>query len=307
MNDTTDQGPKFGHSSVLLHEIIHGLALQAGDIYVDGTLGSGGHAEAVAKKFGDTVQIIGIDVDTEALARSKARFEKITANASFVQGNFRNIDTILDTLSIPKVNRILLDIGLSSNQIDESARGFSFKRDEPLQMTFAKDVTESDVTAEIIVNEWQEDTLETIITGFGEERFSRKIAHAIVFARKTEPIKSTHQLVKIIESAVPAKYKRGKIHCATRTFQAIRIAVNQELQALDEGIRKGFERLAPGGRIAVISFHSLEDRIVKNYFRDNAKNGRALLITKKPITAGQVEVAQNRRSRSAKLRIIEKI
>ncbi len=298
---------EYGHSSVLLHNSIDGLAIQPGDIYVDGTLGSGGHAEEVAKRFGKTVRIIGIDMDTEALARATSRFQKMEADAAFVQGNFRNIDTILDTLGIQKVHRILLDIGLSSNQLDESGRGFSFRFDEPLRMTFAKEAGEDDTTAEDVVNTWQEDTLQTIIRGFGEDRYANKIAHAIVYARAIEPIKTTHQLVAIIKSAVPVKYTKGKIHFATRTFQAIRIAVNQELKALEEGIEKGFERLAPGGRMAVISFHSLEDRIVKNFFRSKAHEDLANLITKKPITAAQDELSGNRRARSAKLRIIEKI
>ncbi|MCC2630928.1 MAG: mraW [Candidatus Paceibacter sp.] len=295
-----------GHTSVLLHESIDGLAIVPGDVYVDGTLGSGGHAEEVAKRFGTSVRIIGIDMDADALARSRSRLEIVGAQADYVQGNFRNIDSILETLGITSVNRVLLDIGLSSNQLEESGRGFSFMRDEPLQMTFAKDVVEGDTTAETVVNEWSEETLATIIYGFGEERYSRRIAKAIVEARKIEPITTTGQLVEVIASAVPAGYKKGKIHFATRTFQAIRIAVNQELQALTEGLQKSFDLLAFGGRLAVISFHSLEDRIVKNFFRALAQDGKGILITKKPLEAGDEEQATNRRSRSAKLRIIEK-
>jgi 16S rRNA (cytosine1402-N4)-methyltransferase len=245
-------------------------------------------------------------MDADALARSKQRFEHLDAKIDFVQGNFRTIDAILDTLGISTVNSILLDIGLSSNQLEESGRGFSFQNNEPLQMTFGKDVQEGDTTAETVVNEWSEDTLETIIRGFGEERYAGRIARAIVEAREIDPIKTTHELTSIIASAVPMRYKKGKIHPATRTFQAIRIAVNQELQALEEGLQKGFERLAPNGRMAVISFHSLEDRIVKNYFKKLITEGTALGITKKPITPGEQELSHNRRSRSAKLRIIEK-
>ncbi|MCC2631264.1 MAG: mraW [Candidatus Paceibacter sp.] len=295
-----------GHISVLLHEAIDGLAIKAGGIHVDGTLGSGGHVEEVVKRFGNTVRVIGIDMDADALARSKQRFEHLDAKIDFVQGNFRTIDAILDTLGISTVNSILLDIGLSSNQLEESGRGFSFQNNEPLQMTFGKDVQEGDTTAETVVNEWSEDTLETIIRGFGEERYAGRIARAIVEAREIDPIKTTHELTSIIASAVPMRYKKGKIHPATRTFQAIRIAVNQELQALEEGLQKGFERLAPNGRMAVISFHSLEDRIVKNYFKKLITEGTALGITKKPITPGEQELSHNRRSRSAKLRIIEK-
>jgi 16S rRNA (cytosine1402-N4)-methyltransferase len=295
-----------GHTSVLLHESIDGLAIQAGDIYVDGTVGSGGHAEEVARRFGKTVRIIGIDADADALARSKARLEKLEANVELVQGNFRNLDTILDSLHLEKVNRILLDIGLSSNQLEESGRGFSFLRNEPLHMTFAKDVKEGETTAALVVNEWSEETLATIFKGFGEERYHRQIARGIVEAREIEPITTTGQLVEIIQSSVPVRYQKQKIHFATRTFQAIRIAVNQELEVLREGILKGFDRLAPGGRMAVISFHSLEDRIVKTIFKTKAESQVGTRITKKPIIASAEERDTNRRSRSAKLRIIEK-
>jgi 16S rRNA (cytosine1402-N4)-methyltransferase len=295
-----------GHTSVLLYESIDGLAIHAGDIYVDGTVGSGGHAEEVARRFGKTIRIIGIDADADALTRSKARLEKLEANVELVQGNFRNLDTILDSLHIEKVNRILLDIGLSSNQLEESGRGFSFLRNEPLHMTFAKDIKEGETTAALVVNEWSEETLVTIFKGFGEERYARQIAREIVEAREIEPITTTGQLVDIIQSSVPVRYQKQKIHFATRTFQAIRIAVNQELEVLREGIMKGFDRLAPGGRMAVISFHSLEDRIVKTIFKTKAESQVGTRITKKPIIASAEERDTNRRSRSAKLRIIEK-
>lgn len=303
MNDTTDHG----HTSVLLHESIDGLNIVPGDIYVDGTLGSGGHAEEVAKRFGNKVKIVGIDMDADALQRSRPRLLSAGADATFVEGNFRNIDTILDTLNISKVNKILLDIGLSSNQLEESGRGFTFQHDEPLKMTFAKETGEDDTTAATVVNEWSEETLTTILKGFGEERYAYKIAHAIVQSREVQPIKTTEELVAIISSAVPARYRKLKLHFATRTFQAIRIAVNQELIALQEGLTKGFDRLAPKGRMAVISFHSLEDRIVKHFFKELVQTEQAVAITKKPIMATDIERNTNRRSRSAKLRIIEKI
>jgi 16S rRNA (cytosine1402-N4)-methyltransferase len=295
-----------GHTSVLLQESIDGLNLKAGDIVVDGTLGSGGHTEEIAKRFGPGIRIIGIDMDADALARSKKRLQKFDAKIEFVQDNFRNISKILDELHIHNVNGILLDIGLSSNQLEESGRGFSFQKDEPLHMTFAKTVTEGDVTAQTVVNEWSEETLATIIKGFGEERFAKRIARAIYEYRQLEPITTTHQLVDVIASAVPGKYRNQGLHFATRTFQAIRIAVNQELTALEHGLVNGFERLTSGGRMSVISFHSLEDRIVKKFFKQKASEGVARLITKKPITASEGELEINRRSRSAKLRIIEK-
>jgi 16S rRNA (cytosine1402-N4)-methyltransferase len=296
-----------GHTSVLLHESIDGLRLKAGDIVVDGTLGSGGHTEEIAKQFGKDIRIIGIDMDTDALARSKKRLKSVGARIDFVQSNFKDIATILDKLEIKAVNGILLDIGLSSNQLEESGRGFSFKTDEPLHMTFQKNPKEEDVTAKTVVNEWSEETLATIIKGFGEERFAKRIARAIVEYRQLEPIETTFQLVDVIGSGVPGKYRNNhKLHFATRTFQAIRIAVNQELIALEHGLVNGFERLAFGGRMSVISFHSLEDRIVKHFFRQKANEHEATLITKRPLTATEAELELNRRSRSAKLRIIEK-
>ncbi|MDQ3014539.1 MAG: 16S rRNA (cytosine(1402)-N(4))-methyltransferase RsmH [bacterium] len=297
----------YGHTSVLLQTSINSLDLQPRDIYVDGTLGSGGHTEEVLKRFKNTVHIIGIDQDEEALKRAETRFSTHDGNFTLVNNNFRNLDSVLDELHVPQVNKILLDIGLSSNQFEESERGFSFQKDEPLLMTFKKNISEGDLTAATILNEWGEDTLELIIRGYGEEQFAKRIAKAIINYREVEPFVKTSQLVDVIMEATPKWYHHKKTHAATKTFQALRIAVNDELEALKEGLRKGFERLAPGGRIAVISFHSLEDRIVKNYFRDKAKEGEGKLITKKPITATDEELKQNRRARSAKLRVLQKI
>jgi 16S rRNA (cytosine1402-N4)-methyltransferase len=299
-----DQDP--GHITVLLQEAILGLEIQPGDIVVDGTLGSGGHTLEIVKRFGSKVKIIGFDLDLEAIERSKKRLAGEKADVTFVQDNFRNLSAVLDSLSIPKVNKILLDIGISSNQLEESGRGFSFSKDEPLQMTFKKDPTEEDTTAYTIVNEWKEETLATIIFGYGEERYSRRIAEAIVKARKIAPITTTSELAAIITEATPKSYHHLRIHPATKTFQALRIAVNDELEALKQGLANGFDRLLPEGRIAVISFHSLEDRIVKRYFRELVAAGAAAAITKKPITPSEGELSLNRRSRSAKLRIIKK-
>lgn len=297
----------YGHTSVLLQTSIDSLDLLPGDIYVDGTLGSGGHTEEVLQRFKNKVRIIGIDQDEEALKRAETRFSTHDGNFTLVHNNFRNLDSVLDELHVPQVNKILLDIGLSSNQFEESERGFSFQKDEPLLMTFKKNLGEGDLTAATILNEWGEDTLELIIRGYGEEQFAKRIAKAIINYREVELFVKTSQLVEVIMEATPGWYHHKKTHAATKTFQALRIAVNDELEALKEGLRKGFERLAPGGRIAVISFHSLEDRIVKNYFRDKAKEGEGKLITKKPITATDEELKQNRRARSAKLRVLQKI
>ncbi|MDB5259319.1 MAG: rsmH [Candidatus Taylorbacteria bacterium] len=311
---------RFLHTTVLLHESISGLNIQPGDIYVDGTLGSGGHALAALDAAQGKVTVIGLDQDEDAIGRATARLEdhaKSHAYASTVilrQANYRDLDRVLDDLRIPLVNRIMLDLGLSSDQFETSNRGFSFKENEPLLMTFDRSPIDKlgMLTAKEIVNEWEEASLADIIYGYGEERYARRIAKAIVEARAIQPIRSTSELVEIVKKATPFTYHHGKIHPATRTFQALRITVNDELNALKDGIRKGFERLAPGGRMAIISFHSLEDRIVKHAFKalsDETEDSpaKAKLITKKPIAPQYEEVRANPRSRSSKLRIIEKL
>ena len=296
-----------GHETVLLKETADGLNLKAGDTVFDGTLGGGGHSAYVAEKFGGSVKIIAVDRDSEALARAEERLKKAGANYSLALSDYRNIDQVLAGKKVEKVQGIILDLGLSSNQLDESGRGFSFKRDEPLYMTFATPADGSMVTAKIILNEWAEETLSDIIYGYGDERYAKRIAKRIVEAREVKPIETTGGLVEIIREAVPAVYRRGKIHFATKTFQAIRMAVNDELGALREGLAKGFAKLSVGGRLSVISFHSGEDRIVKNFFRDLAKDRKVILINKKPTIASEEEIKRNPRARSAKLRIIEKV
>ncbi|MEY2664495.1 MAG: S-adenosyl-methyltransferase MraW [Candidatus Parcubacteria bacterium] len=315
---------RFLHKTVLLHESINGLNIQPGDIYLDGTLGSGGHALQAVKTAGK-VTVIGLDQDQDALARAGERLglpkeattlTHATAHGDVTiilrQANYRDLDTVLGSLKIAQVNRIMLDLGLSSDQFETSNRGFSFKDNEPLLMTFNKNPhgTLGMLTAKEIVNEWAEETLADVIYGYGEERYARRIAKAIVEARAIHPIRSTQELVEIVKKATPFTYHHGKIHPATRTFQALRIAVNDELNALKDGLKKGFEHLAPGGRMAIISFHSLEDRIVKHFYKEVEFLGeirQARIITKKPITPGAEELKENPRSRSAKLRIIEKI
>jgi len=294
------------HETVLLHETVDGLNLKTGAIIFDGTLGGGGHSAYVAEKFGKGVKIIAVDRDSEALKRAEERLKNLRANYSLTLSDYRNLDQVLDSQKIDKVQGIILDLGLSSNQLDESGRGFSFKNDEPLLMTFAKPEENPTVTAKTVINKWGEETLADIIYGYADERYAKRIAKKIVETRESKPIETTSELVEIIRQAVPANYRRGKIHFATKTFQAIRMAVNDEIEALKEGLHKGFDRLAPGGRMSVISFHSGEDRIVKNYFRDQVKEKRAILINKKPIIATDEEIRRNPRSRSAKLRIIEK-
>lgn len=292
------------HVPVLLHEAIEALNLKDGDIFLDGTLGSAGHSLLVAEKFGDDVEIIGIDRDAEALARSEERLRALTHSAYLRLESFRNLDEVLGGLGITKINAVLLDLGISSEQIDESGRGFSFQKEEPLEMTMEKN--SKGIKATDVVNSWSEETLVMILKGFGEERYAKKIAKEIVQRREKQAFKTTRDLQEAVLAAVPASYKRGKLNPATRTFQAIRIAVNEELTALEEGIKKAFDALAPGGRLAVISFHSLEDRIVKNFMRDAAKRGEGKLVNKKPIVPSEDEIERNPRSRSAKLRVIEK-
>ncbi|MFH1472988.1 MAG: 16S rRNA (cytosine(1402)-N(4))-methyltransferase RsmH [bacterium] len=298
------------HVPVLLQESVDNLQLESGETFLDGTIGGGGHSSLVAKTFGEKVKIIGLDRDQRAIERSGERLEKLTKNFCLVNESFRNLDKVLEGLGISSVDAILLDLGLSSDQLEETGKGFSFQRDEPLDMR----MSEEGITAADILNTFSEDVLELILRGFGEERYSRRIAHEIVERRTSKPFKTTFDLIEVVMSATPASYHRGRIHPATRTFQAIRIAVNEELNALEEGLEKAFEFLRPGGRIAVISFHSLEDRIVKNFFKNLALEEKIRLVTNpskglragKPITPSEEEVSRNPRSRSAKLRVIEK-
>lgn len=295
------------HKTVLLKESIDGLNIQDGDIYLDGTLGSAGHTDYVLSKY-KNITAIGLDRDTEALKRSKERLAKYNdSKIHLIESSYGEISSVLDKLNIEKVNRIMLDLGLSSDQFETSGRGFTFKNDEPLLMTFKKDLVEGDLTAKIIVNTWEENNIADVIYGYGEEKYSRRIARAIVNYRQKKSIETTSELVEIIASAVPSFYRHGRLHPSTKTFQALRIAVNDELNTLKKGLVNGFERLEKGGRIAVISFHSLEDRIVKNFNKERADAGDGLIITKRPITPTDEEISNNPRSRSAKLRILEKI
>lgn len=295
------------HTTVLLQSSIDSLNLKPGDIFLDATINGGGHSELVAKRFGSAVRIIGIDADEDALKRATERLTAAGATFSVHLSNFRHLDTILTEAGVEKINAALFDIGLSSNQLEaEEGRGFSFQKNEPLLMTFKKNPNEEDFTAAQIVNSWEQENLEQIIRSYGEERYARSIAAAIVQSRESKPIQTTFDLVDVIRNAVPGKYQHGKIHFATRTFQALRITVNDELRALKEGIEKAFEYLIPGGRMAVISFHSLEDRIVKHYFKKLSIEEKASLISKKPITPTIDELNENRRARSAKLRVIQK-
>ncbi len=294
------------HIPVLLHEVIDGLQIKPDDVVLDGTINGGGHSVAISKLLGEKGMLIGMDRDEEALKRAEAALKDSAARVILINDNFRNLDTALEKNGFEYADKILLDIGLSSDQLESSGRGFSFQKDEPLLMTFKAHPDKSDVTAREIVNTWDGENLETIIYGFGEEKFAKKIAAAIVTGRKEKPIETTNELSEIIRRSVPRWYTQGKVNCATKTFQALRMATNSELDSLEEGLSNGVKKLKSGGRIAVISFHSLEDRIVKKFFKEKKEEGIFNITTKKPITPSREEVINNKRSRSAKLRIAQK-
>lgn len=308
MNTQTNSGTR--HISVLLKESIDGLDVQKGDVYLDGTLGGAGHMLYALEKTNGEITAIGLDRDSGALERASHILNKFPS-VKLECVNFSQIDAVLDEHGIAFVDKILLDLGMSSDQLDQSGRGFSLRKDEPLIMTLAdtanQDQNEPLLTAEEIVNTWPEDELAEIIWKYGEEKFSRRIAKAIVEARDLKPIKTTTDLVEVIKKATPLWYHHMRLHPATRTFQALRIAVNDELGSLNAGMEAGFNRLSKGGRMAIISFHSLEDRAVKQFYKAKQDSGQARLVNKKPIVPSKEECDSNPRSRSAKLRILEKI
>lgn len=301
-NNKSDKNKKVlskKHIPVLLQEIIDCLVDRQG-IVIDATFGGGGHSGVILDKT--KASVIAIDQDGEALARGREQFTSYGDRVSFVRDNFSNIKEIAKREKVlGRVSFILMDLGISSLQLDEPARGFSFRAKGPLDMRM--DETSS-LTAAEIVNTWPEKELADLIYEYGEERLSRKIAREIVRRRKQERFKNTEELAESIEKIVP---KKSKIHPATKTFQALRIKVNEELRSLEKTLKDSWEVLEGGGRIAIISFHSLEDRIVKRFFKEMARKNKFRIITKKPIISQAEEVMRNSRSRSAKLRIAEKI
>ncbi len=294
------------HVSVLESEVLLALDIKSGQTFLDGTINGGGHSEAVYKFLKDKVKIVGIDLDGEALKEAGRRLESLGAKPILLEGNFSDIKRLLQKIGLKSVDKVLLDLGMSSNQLDLSNRGFSFLRDEPLLMTFKSSVKEGELSAKDVVNNFSPANLELILKGFGQERYGKKIVESIVRARKLKKIERTSELVEIIKYSVPSYYRRGRIHFATRTFQALRIAVNNELENLKIGLAEIFDLLSLGGRVAVISFHSLEDRIVKRFINEKKKVGSARSINKKPVVPNNGEINLNKRSRSAKLRIFEK-
>jgi 16S rRNA (cytosine1402-N4)-methyltransferase len=286
----------------MLDEVISSLNLMPGYTVLDATLGGGGHAVEILKRISPGGKLIGLDADASAVAAVASALKDFNVSCRLVNENFRNLDKVLASEGIRKLDACLLDLGISSFQMDDGSRGFSLQRDAKLDMRMDPRL---EMSAWDVVNRYKEEDLAELIRNYGEERFARRVARYIVYNRRESPIDTTTQLRSIVHRAVKGKW--GRIDPATRTFQAIRIEVNDELGALEEGLKKGIERLAPLRRIAVISFHSLEDRIVKNTFKSYALSGGLKIITKKPQMASNEEVISNPRSRSAKLRVAERI
>lgn len=285
-----------------MNEVIESLQLKSNAKVIDCTLGDGGHSEAILEKTAPEGKLLGIDADPESLLRAKQNLYQFGERVVYVRDNFVNLKKIIEENKFGKVDGILMDFGWSSPQFEERGRGFSFQKDEPLDMRYSPGSDSQ--TAGEMVNNLSEQELEKIFREYGEEKLSRKIAEMIVKKRQEKEIKTTQDLVKIVEEAY--KFRRGKIHPATKVFQALRIAVNDELGVVKKVLPDAVEALNPGGRLSVITFHSLEDRIVKHYFK--GQDGKTLkLIYKKPIVATSEECEQNPRARSAKLRTIEKI
>ena len=310
---------EFQHKSVLLQECIDALNIRPDGIYLDGTLGGAGHSSQIARRLTEGGRLIGVDRDRTALAAAKERLAPYADRVTLVHSNFAEIDAILDSLGIPAVDGMLFDLGVSSPQLDDASRGFSYMADAPLDMRMDKDDV---LTAGEVVNAWPQGELRRILYDYGEERYAPQIVAAICRAREKAPVETTLELVDIIRSAMPAQALREKQHPAKRIFQAIRIAVNDELGAVSRMMQAAVGRLNPGGRLAVITFHSLEDRIVKSEMQQAArgctcppefpvcvcgKKPLVKLVTRKPIVSGPAELEENPRARSAKLRVAEKL
>jgi 16S rRNA (cytosine1402-N4)-methyltransferase len=289
------------HIPVLQKEVIQYLNPKPNENFIDCTIGEGGHAAAILERNGPKGKVLGIELDPELYKRLKAA--EIKNRLILVNDSYVNLKEIVEREKFRSVSGILFDLGMSSWHLEESGRGFSFLKDEPLDMRYNP---ESSLTAEKILNYWSVQEIEKILKEYGEERFAKKIAQKIIELRKIKPIETTFQLVEIVKSATPHWYHRKKIHPATRTFQALRITVNDELNNLRKTLPQTIEILKPGGRLVVISFHSLEDRIIKNFLKEKAKENILKILTKKPIKPSLKEIKINPRSRSAKLRACQK-
>ena len=309
---------EFQHKSILLNECMEGLSIKADGIYVDGTLGGGGHSFHILERLGERGRLIGIDQDEDAIKAATKRLEAFANKVTIVRDNYEHFQTILSTLSIPKVDGILLDLGVSSYQFDEADRGFSYRFDAPLDMRMDR---RQDFTAKDLINNYSEQELYHIIRDYGEDKFARNIAKHIVKEREKKPIETTFELSEIISHAIPMKMRVQGGHPAKKTFQAVRIALNRELEVLEESIEGMIKALKPEGRLCIISFHSLEDRIVKKAFRTAedpcicpkdfpictcGRKSLGRVISKKAIIPSDLEMEENPRARSAKLRIFER-
>ena len=310
---------EFRHQSVLLEETIDNLKIRPDGTYADGTLGGGGHSEAILKRLGETGMLIGFDQDADAIEAASERLSPFGDKVRIIRSNYRNMREELVKLGISSLDGIVLDLGVSSYQLDHFERGFSYRGDAPLDMRMDQ---RQEKTAADIVNEYDEMSLQRILRDYGEERFAGRIARSIVQARAQSPIETTGQLTEIIRKAIPAKNREVGGHPAKRSFQAIRIEVNGELDVLQDSLDEMIDLLNDGGRICVITFHSLEDRIVKNIFQKNenpctcppsfpvcvcGKKSKGRVVTRKPILPGEEEISENSRSKSAKLRVFERI
>lgn len=310
---------EFNHKSVLPEETIDNMNIKPGGIYVDGTLGGGGHSYRILKKLSGKGRLIGIDQDSDAICAATERLEEFGDMVTIVRDNYHNISKVLKSLGINSVDGILLDLGVSSFQLDTIGRGFSYKEDCPLDMRMDD---RNEITAEDIVNDYEEMELYRIIKEYGEDKFAKNIAKHIVAARKKQRITSTGQLSDIIKSAIPMKVRASGGHPAKKTFQAIRIELNRELDVLEDSIDMMIDLLNDRGRLCIITFHSLEDRIVKNGFRKNenpcicppdfpvcicGKKAKGKVITRKPIVPSKEELEDNKRAKSSKLRVFERI
>lgn len=293
------------HTPVLLNEVLELLNPQPGEIYIDATINGGGHARAILEKVGSEGKVIGIDWDCDLIEKLKNNSAFSIYNLALVCDNYANITNIIGQHHIDPPHGILFDLGFSFYHIAQAQRGFSFQKNEPLDMRYSP--AGGGITAADIIKTGAVEELEKIFREYGEERFSRRIAEAIAEERKRCAIQTTFELIVVVRRAAPLQYEGGRIHPATRVFQALRIAVNDEFGNIAKGISGGFETLRRGGKIAVISFHSGEDRIVKNLFRDLVKTGEAVLLVKKPVVAAPEEIARNPHARSAKLRVIQKV
>jgi 16S rRNA (cytosine1402-N4)-methyltransferase len=287
------------HESVLIDEVLETLDLHDGEIVLDATAGQGGHSEALLHNA--KVRLIALDADAAAAAIARQRLQPFGERANVVEANFRDVHAVLKERGIDRVDRALFDLGWNRGQLSQG-KGFSFQNDEPLNMSYGQEPV-SGFTAADILNTWSEEAVANVLFGYGGEHYARRIARTVAEARLRAPIATTKQFVAIVERSVPAGYRRGRVHAATKSFQALRIAVNDEYGSIERGLRGAWEMLGPGGRLAVISFHSGEDRLVKKLFLELAESG-GTIMTKKPIMAGRDEILRNPAARSAKLRVI---